>query len=66
MSGDPIQDYHRREAEYEKFLTNSPQCCLCGQPITDEYLYDIFDALYCEDCMKKNYRKSTDLYVRED
>ena len=63
-SGDPYKDSTIYEAiQYEK-EKNQPHCCICGEAIWDDDLYDVLDALYCEECMKKQYRRNTEDYVR--
>lgn len=52
------------EAEREKRLARCPICASCGEPIQDEYLYDIDDNLYHEECVKELYRQSTENYER--
>lgn len=42
-----------------------PRCCKCDKPIWDDYLWDFFDALYCDDCAQATYRQPTDNYRRE-
>jgi formylmethanofuran dehydrogenase subunit E len=38
-------------------LARLPQCECCGEPIQGEYLFEINDAYYCEDCAKDEFRK---------
>jgi predicted GIY-YIG superfamily endonuclease len=65
-----LKDYNDLFNAYDAVQSSEaakyPKCCLCGKTIFDEYLYDIMDAIYCEDCMKKNYREYTDRYIKED
>ena len=57
---DFYRDYEEQQAkELEKF----PVCSVCGEYITDEFYFDIEDEIMCEDCLKDNFRKSTDDYV---
>lgn len=57
--------YDRHEAEQEQQLARLPRCCECGKRIQDDYVYDFFGDIYCENCMEKNFRKSTDDYIEE-
>ena len=63
---DPVADWDRYCADQERELEKLPKCEICGEPITDEYLYDIDGDLVCEECLKDNYRRSTDYYIKEN
>ena len=63
LSGDPLRDYDRYDAEQYRQLKKLPCCCKCEKPIQEEYLYDVFDALYCEDCMNNTYRQPVEDYI---
>lgn len=57
---DFYRDYEEKQAkELEKF----PVCSCCGEYITDEFYYNIEDEFFCEECLKDNFRKSTDDYL---
>lgn len=64
----PVPDYndlHRSyEAQQEKALARLPICTYCEQPIQDDYLFDIDGELYCEECAKDLFRRSTENYER--
>lgn len=62
---DPIADFNRWDAKREKELEELPRCIDCGEPIQDEYLFDIDGDLFCAKCMIANFRKSTDNYIKE-
>ena len=62
---DPVADFERHDAEQQKMLKKLPKCVHCGEPIQDEHLYDIDGELFCEECMKEIFRKSTELYIEE-
>lgn len=49
------------EDEYAKYL---PVCDDCGDVIADDEYYEIGDAIYCPECMKR-YCKSTEDYVAQ-
>lgn len=53
------------EHSYEEgsTLAKFPECCWCGYPIIDKYLYKFGDELYCEDCIN-NSREEVDKYTR--
>ncbi len=63
MTGDAWQDantLYDREEEYENRL---PTCGGCGEKITGEYLYDVDDELFCEECFNERYRKNVEDYI---
>ena len=41
----------------ERRLARLPQCEYCGEPIQDEFYFEINDSFYCEDCLKSEFRK---------
>lgn len=65
---DYIPDYtelHARyEAEQERLADKLPKCDCCGEPIPDDFLYDLGGTLYCEDCLEDHFRKPVDDYIK--
>lgn len=63
-----IPDYNdlhdEYEAEQERKLNKLPKCDCCGQPITDDYFYNIDGTYICEDCLS-DYRQKTDDYIED-
>jgi formylmethanofuran dehydrogenase subunit E len=57
---DPIADFERYDAEQQKKLSRLPRCCCCGEPIQDDFYFDLGDEIYCEECLKEQFRKSTE------
>ena len=53
----------QHDAEQSAWEERLPKCDFCGEPIQDEYLYDIDGEIYCEECMKEHFRKSVDKYM---
>lgn len=47
------------EAQQEEELSRCPKCDVCGEPIQDEYCYQIEGVAICEYCMIDNFRKRT-------
>ncbi len=45
-------DLARKEAEDERWLRSRPVCAWCGEPIQDEYCYEIDGDLICERCIE--------------
>lgn len=56
--------WERHEAEQQRQLEKCPKCDYCGEYIQDEHLYDLDGTLVCEDCMKSNFKKSTEDYMK--
>lgn len=54
---DPERDFDRHEAEKQALLDKLPTCNFCGEPIQDEYLWEIGEDTYCDDCMREHFRK---------
>lgn len=55
----------RHEAEEERWLASRPVCDCCGEPIVDEYTWNIMGDHYCEYCAQEwfdNCRVSTEVY----
>jgi formylmethanofuran dehydrogenase subunit E len=59
-SGDPIRDAEARDAEQQAALDKLPVCYYCGEPIQDDFCYEINDEIICEECLNANFRKQTD------
>jgi formylmethanofuran dehydrogenase subunit E len=59
----PVLDAMRYDAERQAEMDRLPRCCECGEPITDDYCYEINDSLICTECMERNYKKDTDDFV---
>lgn len=57
--------YDEYEAEQERKLSKLPKCDCCGEPITDDYFYNIDGTYICEGCLERDYRKKTDDYIEE-
>lgn len=51
------EDYRRAEME-----ERAPKCMHCGEPISDDYYYDIDGDILCYDCLNDLYRKDIDDY----
>ena len=54
---DPIEDFHRYDAEQEARLAELPVCSECGEPIQTECCYEFNDELICVGCLENNHRK---------
>lgn len=61
---DPPADWDAYCREQDALHNMLPICCECGQRIEDDFCYEINDAIICEDCMDRQYKKYTmDLVV---
>ena len=56
-------DYCEAEAEWE---AHCPECDLCGEKITDETYIDIDGRFMHLSCLKHEYERWTDDYVRDE
>lgn len=48
----PLHDFNRWDEEFEEWLEKQPICDECGEHIQDEYLYEIGNIRYCENCIE--------------
>ena len=64
-TGDPLEDFARHDAEQESRLDKLPKCESCGEPIEDDYFYNIDGFFLCEECLKSEYRVNTDDYIED-
>lgn len=62
---DYTDQYQEYEAEQEARLENYPRCDCCGEPILDEYFYDIDGTYFHENCLKEEFRKKTEDYMED-
>jgi hypothetical protein len=60
---DPLADFHRQDAEQQRWLERLPVCCECDNPIQDEEYFEINDECICPGCMRENHRKLVADYV---
>lgn len=60
----PIRDFERYDAYQAEELKKRPVCEYCGEPITDDHYYEIFEEKVCSDCLKeycdRNFKVSID------
>lgn len=60
LSANPYRDADRWIDMQEAMLEKLPKCDFCGEPIQDEYLWEIGGEVYCERCAADTFRKSND------
>ena len=65
-SGDPITDFHNYDAAKERELLMRPKCAMCGEHIQDDYCYLLSpNMVACENCIKDNFRVSTESLMED-
>ena len=64
-TNDPVSDYNRYCEEQERYERRLPKCCCCDHHIGDDFLYVIEDDIYCEECMKDEFRRLTEDFMDE-
>lgn len=60
FSDDPLLDFDRYDRQQAEELAKLPICDCCGEPIQDEYCYEINGDLICEDRLDMYFRKAVD------
>ena len=63
-TGDPLEDFNRRDREQSEYLESLPVCERCCKPIQDEHLYLINDEFVCQECLDRDFRKRVDDYIQ--
>jgi hypothetical protein len=62
FTNDPIADFHRYDSDREDALAKLPKCCLCGEAIQEEKLFDVGGDLYHVECFENEFLKYTEDY----
>lgn len=63
-SDDPMRDADRYEAERQEEEDKLPICDVCGEPIQDEWVFELDDGtLVCGECLNREYRKPVEDYI---
>ena len=57
ITDDPIADAERWIREQDKQLERLPHCDYCGEPIQEEYYFDLCGDRVCERCIDEMKRK---------
>lgn len=60
---DNLDQFNAYSEQQETALAKLPECSECGQPIQDEFCFEINDELICNRCMRDNHRKAVDDFV---
>lgn len=61
----PVADAERYYADQEREMQKLPKCSECGEPITDDFCWDIDGEIYCQDCADKLFCHLTENYMEE-
>lgn len=64
--GDPDEDFARLDMEQARYEARLPKCDCCGEPIQDDYYWEIDGEILCQTCLNEQYRKFTDDYAQID
>lgn len=60
---DPVADFGAWDEEQERKLEKLPVCDYCNERIDEDYYFDIDGEFYHEECLCKQFRKSTEDYI---
>ena len=60
FTDNPIADFNRYMCEQQRQMDKLPKCYECGDPITDEWCFEMNGYFICEQCLKDNHRKSVE------
>lgn len=63
FTDDPVADAERYYAEQQAKLDKLPVCCNCEEPIQGDYLYKIYDDIFCEDCVETLFAEAVEDYI---
>lgn len=63
FTDDPLSDFDRYDRQQEEWLNSLPVCDCCGEPIQDDFCYEINGELICTDCLETNHKKCTEDYI---
>lgn len=62
---DPLADFDYYDAKEIERLSKLPTCEWCGEPIQDDYCYEINGEIICEECLNDNHRRFTNDLIEE-
>ena len=63
LTDDPLLDFAVHDRQQSEELNKRPVCCYCGEPIQDDFCYEINGELICTDCLEANHKKCTEDYI---
>lgn len=64
VTDDAVRDFMVHDAEQTAALEKMPVCEYCLEHIQDDFLYEINDEVICEECIKDNFRKNVEDYIK--
>lgn len=53
----PIADFARYDTEAYEWQQRRPKCYVCGEPIQEDYFYDINGFMICQECLDTYHKK---------
>lgn len=56
----PLADFDRHEAEYQKWLESRPKCSICDEHIQEDHFYLIDGNMICPVCLNENFKVEID------
>ena len=59
-TGDPLDDFHRRDMLQAKWEASLPECDKCGYSIQDEHYYEVEGKIICPHCMETYYKRENE------
>lgn len=60
---DPLADFARKDADDAAWLQSLPKCAECGEPIQQDFCYEMEGKVICEQCLNENHRKMVDDFI---
>lgn len=55
--------FKQHDAQQQAELDKLPVCSECGEPIQDDFCFEVNDELICDECMHNNHRKCVDDFI---
>ena len=55
--------FKRHDAEQQSQLDKLPVCSECGEPIQDDFCFEINGELICESCLENNHKKWVEDFI---
>lgn len=49
--------WEAHQAKQDKWLSERLVCEYCGQPIQEDFYYEINSEIICEECLNRHFRK---------
>lgn len=59
---DPLDDFARHDRKQAERLRMFPVCSECGEPIQDEFYYNIYNVFFCESCLQY-FKEDTAVFI---